>query len=76
MRFVPCKAVLAVAAALVAAGVHAGGAALPLAGDQLYALPPEPVVRQVLLQLPQLRLGSLNNELAGAERAKLAAVQS
>ncbi|MFA9218646.1 MAG: TolC family protein, partial [Sphingomonadaceae bacterium] len=40
---------------------------------RLYALPPEAAVRQVLAQLPALRIGSLNNQLAGTEQAKLVA---
>ena len=49
----------------------AAGAALGLAGEQLFALPPEPVVRRVLQDLPSLRLGGLQQELAVAERSRL-----
>lgn len=48
-------------------------AMLPVAGDQLYALPPEAAVRQALHALPQLRAGGINRELAGAERDRLIA---
>lgn len=60
---------LALGLALVASAK--AGAGLPIAGDKLYALPPEPVVREVITALPQLRLGSLAQELAAAERTKL-----
>jgi cobalt-zinc-cadmium efflux system outer membrane protein len=65
----------ALAAALMApfAQVGAAPSTLPLAGDVLYALPPEPVVRRVLETLPQLRLGSMNHQLAVAERDRLVA---
>ncbi|MCU6497847.1 TolC family protein [Rugamonas sp. A1-17] len=62
-----------VLAALGHANAWAGGPALPLAGDVLFGLPQEQTVRQSLSQLPQLRIGALNNQLAGAEQAKLAA---
>lgn len=64
-------AVAVMAATCAGAGVKAEPASLPLAGDVLYALPPEPVVRRSLEALPQLRLGALNNELAAAEQLKL-----
>ncbi len=48
-------------------------ASLPVAGDQLYALPPEAAARRALEALPQLRLGGINKELAGAERDRLMA---
>nr|WP_315255123.1 TolC family protein [uncultured Duganella sp.] len=57
--------------ALAAAMNTAGAASLPLAGDLLYALPPETVARRALEALPALRLGALNNELAAAEQTKL-----
>lgn len=60
-------------AALGHADAWASGPVLPLAGEQVFGLPPEPTVRRLLLQLPQLRIGELNQELAGAEQAKLAA---
>ncbi|RFP24675.1 TolC family protein [Duganella sp. BJB488] len=60
-------------AALGNANAWAGGTALPLAGDMLFGLPREQTVRQLLSQLPQLRIGAINNQLAGAEQAKLAA---
>ncbi|KQQ40075.1 hypothetical protein ASF61_04550 [Duganella sp. Leaf126] len=63
-------AVLGYACALAAGGAHAG---LPLAGDVLYALPPEAAVRRSLAALPQLRLGALEQDLAAAERDKLTA---
>lgn len=50
-----------------------GSAALPLAGDRLYGLPPETAVRAALLQLPQLKIGALNQQLAASEQAKLVA---
>ncbi len=56
---------------LAAASVQAAAATLPVAGDVLFALPPEAVARRVLAGLPQLRIGALHNELASAERAKL-----
>lgn len=62
---------LALAAAIAAACIGARGAGLPLAGDLLYALPPEPMVRRALEALPQLRIGAMNNELASAEQSKL-----
>lgn len=63
---------LAAAALLAAASAgHAQAARLALAGDLLYALPPEPVVRRTLDALPQLRLGALGNELAAAEQSRL-----
>ena len=46
-------------------------ASLPVAGEQLYALPPDAAVRQVLAAMPQLRVGGLNRDLAGVERARL-----
>lgn len=67
------KQALAMAAMLGIANVAAGAPALPLAGDVLFALPREQAVRRALAQLPQLRIGALNNELATAEQAKLAA---
>ncbi len=72
MKFHLARLVLAVAA-LGNADAWASGAALPLAGEHLFGLPPEQTVRRTLSQLPQLRIGDLNNELAGAEQAKLAA---
>ena len=48
-------------------------AALPLAGDLLYALPPEPAVRRALAALPQLRVGAMGESLALAEQARLVA---
>lgn len=39
----------------------------------LSVLPPEPVVRRVLESLPQFRLGTMNIDLAAAEKAKLVA---
>lgn len=51
----------------------ATAANLPLAGDVLFALPPDAVARRVLGELPQLQIGALNQDLAGAERARLAA---
>lgn len=66
------KMVAAIGLALAAQASAAGGA-LPLAGDKLYALPPEPLVRQVLNALPQLRLGSLGQELAATEKTRLEA---
>lgn len=44
---------------------------LPVAGEQLYALPPEPVVRTVLRALPQLRESALHDALAASERQRL-----
>jgi len=66
---------LALAAGLLQAPAPAlsAPAALPVAGDQLYALPPEAAARQALAALPELRLGGLNQELAGAERDRLIA---
>lgn len=72
MRLRLVKLALALAA-LGDANAWAGGTALPLAGDMLFGLPREQTVRQLLSQLPQLRIGALNNQLAGAEQAKLAA---
>ncbi len=72
MKLHLARLVLAVAA-LGIADAWASGAALPLAGERLFGLPPEQTVRRTLSQLPQLRIGDLNNELAGAEQAKLAA---
>lgn len=42
-------------------------------GGALTILPPEPIVRRVLENLPQFRLGVVNMDLASAERAKLVA---
>lgn len=50
---------------------NATGASLPLAGDLLYALPPEQAVRRTLESLPPLRLGTMEQELATAEQARL-----
>lgn len=50
-----------------------GSAALPLAGERLYGLPPEAAVRAALLQLPQLKIGALGQQLAASEQARLAA---
>ncbi|MYM85445.1 TolC family protein [Duganella sp. FT50W] len=66
---VKLKLAITVAIGMITFGANA--ATLPLAGDLLYALPPEPVVRRTLEALPQLRLGAMNNELASAEKAKL-----
>jgi outer membrane protein TolC len=66
------KLMMALAAALAVSGAGAA-TTLPLAGDLLYGLPPEPVVRRVLEELPALRLGTLGGELAAAEQARLAA---
>lgn len=79
MRTALTKLALAAALACVATQAAATNAAppaaapahLPLAGDLLYALPPEVAARRTLAALPQLRLGTLNNELAAAEQAKL-----
>ncbi|WP_254452075.1 TolC family protein [Duganella vulcania] len=60
-------------AALGHPAAWASAPALPLAGDVLFGLPREQTVRELLSQLPQLRIGELNNQLAGAEQAKLAA---
>lgn len=80
-RLALASALLAMAAAAAAAAAASDGAPvaasnghaarLPLAGDLLYALPPEAVARRTLEALPELRLGTLNNELASAEQAKL-----
>lgn len=43
------------------------------ASRALTILPPEPVVRRILENLPQFHLGSANMDLASAERAKLVA---
>lgn len=59
--------------ALTTGAAWAGAGVLPLAGDILFGLPQEQTVRTVLSQMPQLRIGALNNQLAGAEQAKLAA---
>lgn len=67
---------MAVAIGLALAAAGAGAASLPLAGDLLFALPPEAVARRTLEILPQLRLGSMNNELASAEQTKLNAGSS
>ena len=72
MKFHLARLALALAA-LVSADAWASGPALPLASEQLFGLPPEQTVRRLLSQLPQLRIGALNNELAGAEQTKLAA---
>lgn len=61
-------AVLSVLGALAPA---ARAATLPLAGDSLYALPPEAAVRRALQAMPQLRLGAMNEELAATEQARL-----
>lgn len=66
---VAASATIAAPAATGSATAHAGR--LSLAGDLLYALPPEAVARRTLAALPQLRLGALNNELASAEQTKL-----
>lgn len=42
-------------------------------GGALTILPPEPIVRRVLENLPQFRHGAVNIDLAAAERAKLVA---
>ncbi|HEX9171832.1 MAG TPA: TolC family protein, partial [Telluria sp.] len=42
-------------------------------GGALTILPPEPIVRRVLENLPQFRHGMVNIDLAAAERAKLVA---
>ncbi len=54
-----------------ASPASAGGT--PVAGDLLFGLPPEAAARQALLNLPAVKLGTLNRELAGAEQARLAA---
>jgi outer membrane protein TolC len=66
---------LAGALALWAMGssVYAQHGALPVAGEQLYALPAEPQVRTVLRALPQLRESGLHGELAVSERNLLEA---
>ena len=66
------KRTMALAAALLAAQAI-GAERLPLAGQQLYGLPPEAQVRAALLQLPQLKIGALNQQLASSEQDKLAA---
>ncbi len=63
---------MASALALPNAGA-AGASATPIAGDLLFGLPPEAAARQALLNLPGVKLGTLNRELAGAEQARLAA---
>lgn len=72
MKRAPIAIVLA-AALLQAVPLHAAPGALPVSGEQLYALPPEAAARQALSALPQLRLGDINQELAGAERDRLVA---
>ncbi len=67
------RALVLAMAALASNGAMASTGALPLAGDVLFGLPQEQTVRAALHQLPQLRIGALNNELAGAEQAKLIA---
>lgn len=62
---------LAVVAALGLATSLQAAPALPLAGDRLFALPPEASVRRALEALPGLRQQSLQRELAGAESALL-----
>ncbi|MES2756244.1 MAG: TolC family protein [Pseudomonadota bacterium] len=46
---------------------------VPPPGSALTILPAEPIVRRVLENLPQFRLGMTNVDLAAAERAKLVA---
>lgn len=60
---------------MVLAGLCAPGLAanLGLAGDALYALPPEAAVRRALASLPQMRLGAMGSELAVAEQGRLEA---
>ena len=58
---------------VLGSSVHAQHGALPVAGEQLYALPAEPQVRTVLRALPQLRESGLHNELAVSERNRLEA---
>lgn len=65
MKALAFLAVLSLATSLQAAP------ALPLAGDRLFALPPEASVRRALEALPGLRQQSLQRELAGAESALL-----
>lgn len=55
-----------VAAAPVAMAAHAGDSVLAV-------LPPEPVVRRVLVNLPSLRMSVVHGELAAADQARLAA---
>lgn len=73
MKRIAVLAPLVLSCALSCASARAAPAALPPAGDVLYALPPEPAVRRVLQALPQLRIGGINTQLAAAERDRLAA---
>lgn len=65
MKALAFVAVLSLATSLQAAPT------LPLAGDRMFALPPETSVRRALEALPGLRQQSLQRELAGAESALL-----
>ena len=69
-RYVKSALALWVLAGCAGAAEHAG---LPVAGEQLYALPPEVQVRTVLRALPQLRESGLHGELAASERNRLQA---
>ncbi|XLZ69455.1 TolC family protein [Massilia sp. SR12] len=64
-------AILALVAAFCACAPGAHATTLPLAGDALYALPPEAAVRRALQAMPQLRIGAMNEELAATEQARL-----
>lgn len=66
-RYVKCALVLWAMSSIV----KAQHAALPVAGEQLYGLPPEVQVRTVLRALPQLREAGLHGELAASERTRL-----
>ena len=72
-------ATTAVAATATATGAGAGAAstATSVSADAvsgaLAVLPPEPLVRRALESLPQLRLGTLQSQLAGVDKTRLQA---
>lgn len=71
----PCAmAAAATAHATAAAGAPAAtNASADAASGALAVLPPEPVVRRALESLPQLRLGTLQSQLAGVDKTRLQA---